>query len=207
MGDNIHNQPNVALLIELVKMKMPFGKYKGTVLSNISVTYLEWFKNKGFPKSKLGVLLETLYDQMPMFRKKYTRYNMYSGKIMDEIFTAEQKQGMQQFVANCFESGILMNNGNNHFTFEALPERAQLSTINDIVVEDFDKDGIKDILVCGNNNDADVSTGNYDATAALLLKGKPNGKFTTVDYITSGLKINGEVRKMIYLKEKNKSSF
>ncbi len=62
MEDNMHNQPNAALLIELVKMKMPFGKYKGTVLSNIPVTYLEWFKNKGFPNSKLGVLLETLYE-------------------------------------------------------------------------------------------------------------------------------------------------
>jgi uncharacterized protein (DUF3820 family) len=62
MEDNMHNQPNAALLIELVKMKMPFGKYKGTVLSNIPVTYLEWFKNKGFPKSKLGLLLETLYE-------------------------------------------------------------------------------------------------------------------------------------------------
>ena len=62
MEDNMHNQPNAALLIELVKMKMPFGKYKGTVLSNIPVPYLEWFKNKGFPKSKLGVLLETLYE-------------------------------------------------------------------------------------------------------------------------------------------------
>jgi len=132
---------------------------------------------------------------------------MYAGKTMDEIFTAEQKQGMQQFVANCFESGILINNGNNRFVFEALPERAQLSTINDIVVEDFDKDGIKDMLVCGNNNDPDVSTGNYDATAALLLKGNASGKFTTVDYVISGLKIKGEVRKMIYLKEKKQLIF
>jgi hypothetical protein len=150
---------------------------------------------------------DALIDQMPMFRKKYTRYYMYAGKTMDEIFTAEQKQGMQEFVANCFESGILINNGNNRFAFEALPERAQLSTINDIVVEDFDKDGIKDMLVCGNNNDADVSTGNYDATAALLLKGNASGKFTTVDYVISGLKIKGEVRKMIYLKEKKQLIF
>ena len=62
MEDNMHNQPNTALLIELVKMKMPFGKYKGTVLSNIPVAYLEWFKKKGFPKGKLGILLETLYE-------------------------------------------------------------------------------------------------------------------------------------------------
>ena len=63
------------------------------------------------------------------------------------------------------------------------------------------------MLVCGNNNDADVSTGNYDATAALLLKGSSNGKFNAVDYVTSGLKIKGEVRKMIYLKEKKQLVF
>ncbi len=62
MEDNVHNQPNGQLLVELVKMKMPFGKYKGTVLSAIPVAYLEWFKKKGFPKGKLGILLETLYE-------------------------------------------------------------------------------------------------------------------------------------------------
>lgn len=62
MEDNVYNQPNGELLLELVKMKMPFGKYKDTVLCNIPVSYLEWFKKKGFPKGKLGVLLETLYE-------------------------------------------------------------------------------------------------------------------------------------------------
>ena len=41
---------------------MPFGKYKGTVLCDLPVFYLEWFKRKGFPKGKLGVLLETIYE-------------------------------------------------------------------------------------------------------------------------------------------------
>ncbi|MGC4100954.1 DUF3820 family protein [Ferruginibacter sp.] len=53
---------NSALLLELVKMPMPFGKYKGTLLCNLPVSYLEWFNRKGFPKGKLGVLLQTMYE-------------------------------------------------------------------------------------------------------------------------------------------------
>lgn len=55
-------QPNPALLLDLVKMQMPFGKYKGTVLCNLPVSYLEWFQREGFPKGKLGMLLGTMYE-------------------------------------------------------------------------------------------------------------------------------------------------
>lgn len=50
------------LLLELVKMPMPFGKFKGTLLCNLPVSYLEWFQRKGFPTGKLGVLLQTIYE-------------------------------------------------------------------------------------------------------------------------------------------------
>ena len=56
------NQPNPQLLLELVKMKMPFGKYKDRILCDLPVSYLEWFAQKGFPKGKLGMLLQTLYE-------------------------------------------------------------------------------------------------------------------------------------------------
>lgn len=55
-------QPNPDLLMQLVKMKMPFGKFKDRTLCDLPVSYLEWFQQKGFPKGKLGVLLETLYE-------------------------------------------------------------------------------------------------------------------------------------------------
>ncbi|MFP5040808.1 DUF3820 family protein [Parasediminibacterium sp. JCM 36343] len=55
-------QPNGELLLQLVTMPMPFGKYKGTLLYQLPVFYLEWFKRKGFPKGKLGTLMETLYE-------------------------------------------------------------------------------------------------------------------------------------------------
>jgi uncharacterized protein (DUF3820 family) len=54
--------PDPNLLLELVKMQMPFGRYKGYVLCNLPVSYLEWFNRKGFPTGKLGVLLQTMYE-------------------------------------------------------------------------------------------------------------------------------------------------
>ena len=55
-------QPDPGLLMQLVQMKMPFGKFKDRILCDLPVSYLEWFQQKGFPKGKLGILLETLYE-------------------------------------------------------------------------------------------------------------------------------------------------
>ncbi len=54
--------PNKELLLSLVKMPMPFGKYKGRLLCDLPVAYLEWFARKGFPSGKLGQLLQTIYE-------------------------------------------------------------------------------------------------------------------------------------------------
>ena len=50
------------LLLDVVKIKMPFGKYKNTLLCDLPVAYLEWFSRKGFPDGKLGMLLQTMYE-------------------------------------------------------------------------------------------------------------------------------------------------
>lgn len=50
------------ILQALVKMKMPFGKYQNTLLCNLPEGYLVWFKQKGFPAGKLGMLLSTMYE-------------------------------------------------------------------------------------------------------------------------------------------------
>ena len=54
--------PDGKLLLDIVTMKMPFGKYKGTVLRYLPVSYLEWFSMKGFPTGRLGMMLATLYE-------------------------------------------------------------------------------------------------------------------------------------------------
>jgi uncharacterized protein (DUF3820 family) len=55
-------RPDSKILVEIVQTKMPFGKYKGTLVSDIPVSYLEWMHNKGFPPGKLGMMLATVYE-------------------------------------------------------------------------------------------------------------------------------------------------
>jgi hypothetical protein len=54
--------PDSQVLIDIVKTKMPFGKYKGTLICDLPVYYLEWLKNKGFPTGKMGMMLSTTYE-------------------------------------------------------------------------------------------------------------------------------------------------
>ena len=54
--------PDPKLLIQITETQMPFGKYKGTLLCNLPVSYLEWFEQKGFPEGKLGIQLQTIYE-------------------------------------------------------------------------------------------------------------------------------------------------
>jgi len=55
-------RPDGQALVSIVNMPMPFGKYKGTLLCNLPVSYLEWFAKKGFPPGRLGMLLATTYE-------------------------------------------------------------------------------------------------------------------------------------------------
>ena len=149
---------------------------------------------------------DQLIDQVPSMRKKFVRYRDYSGKTLDGIFTEAEKKNMDIYKTNFFASGVLMNEGNNTYRFIPFPEKAQLSTINDMVIDDIDKDGIKDILVCGNSDDPAVMVGVYDAASALLLKGTGNGNFAVMAAADNGLNVKGESRKMVYLKDGGKTT-
>ena len=51
---------NPEILVELVTTKIYFGKYKGWLICDIPVYYLEWLDKKGMPPGKTGMLLSTM---------------------------------------------------------------------------------------------------------------------------------------------------
>jgi uncharacterized protein len=57
------------MLSDVGKMYMPFGKFgpkkfppRGVPLCDLPPEYLHWFKCKGFPKGRLGELMEIVYQ-------------------------------------------------------------------------------------------------------------------------------------------------
>ncbi|TSD66751.1 DUF3820 family protein [Inquilinus sp. KBS0705] len=78
--ENINPDPQV--LIDIVNTRMPFGKYKGTLICDMPVSYLEWMSRKGFAPGKLGMMLSTVFEIktngvdkiLRMVKEKYGRY-------------------------------------------------------------------------------------------------------------------------------------
>jgi uncharacterized protein (DUF3820 family) len=54
--------PDPQVLIDIVNTRMPFGKYKDTLICDMPISYLEWMHNKGFPPGKLGMMLSTVFE-------------------------------------------------------------------------------------------------------------------------------------------------
>lgn len=55
-------KPDKKILTELVTVRMPFGRYQGRLLCDLPEPYLVWFRQKGFPRGRLGQQLQTLYE-------------------------------------------------------------------------------------------------------------------------------------------------
>ena len=55
-------EPDGGMLVEIARMRMPFGRYQGTRLIDLPEPYVVWFQKKGFPRGRLGELLATVYE-------------------------------------------------------------------------------------------------------------------------------------------------
>ena len=53
---------NTDELIALAQMRMPYGTHKGKLLIDLPEHYVVWMAGEGFPKGKLGEMLQTVYE-------------------------------------------------------------------------------------------------------------------------------------------------
>ena len=53
---------NPQMLERLVRVSMPYGKYKGRLIADLPGNYLNWFAREGFPKGEIGQLLALMQE-------------------------------------------------------------------------------------------------------------------------------------------------
>jgi len=157
-----------------------------------------YIQGKSYPMASRDELL----DQIVSLKKKYVRYKDYSDATINEIFSKEKISQAQILRCDQLASGILVNDGNNNFSFKPFPHEAQISKVFAFATDDFDNDGKKDILLSGNFYPYRVQLGRSDASLGLLLKGNADGTFSSIDPSVSGVYIDGDVRAMIQIKNK-----
>src|SRR4030095_16900297 len=120
-------------------------------------------------------------------KKKYLKYESYKEQTIEDIFTPEQLSKAIKLDAYEMHSSVILNNRNGTFAIKGLPTEAQFSPVYGISVDDYDRDGNKDILLGGNFYQSKPEIGIYDASYGLLLKGDGKGNFQAVKEQQSGI--------------------
>lgn len=140
-----------------------------------------------------------LSEQVPAVKKQFLYHHKYARATFDDIFRGKAKD--QLITLSCKEtrSCWLENKGHGKFIRHLLPPEAQFAPVNAIICRDLDGDGYMDLLLAGNEYQAEVMTGRYDASYGCFLKGGRNRAFTAVPPVVSGFILYGDVKDMIVL--------
>ncbi|WP_221394173.1 VCBS repeat-containing protein [Dyadobacter sp. NIV53] len=148
-------------------------------------------------KSYPYITRDELLDQMSIMRTRFQDYKSYAEATVKEIFTPEELQGAKSLKANYFKTAYFESGANGKFTERSLPLEVQVSPAYTITPLDYDHDGNKDLLICGNVSKARLRFGKYDANYGVLLKGNGKGKFDYIPQLQSGFALNGDVRSVL----------
>ncbi|MEO7768689.1 MAG: FG-GAP-like repeat-containing protein, partial [Ferruginibacter sp.] len=144
---------------------------------------------------------ECTSQQCPFISKKFVSYLSFAESDLKTIL-GDQIESALHYKAYLFSSVILVND-NGKFTIKKLPLEAQFSTLNCILIDDFDKDGKKDMLIAGNKFDVEVETTAADASPGVFLKGLGNMNFKSCQSLESGFFVPYNVKDMQAVKMKN----
>ncbi|WP_454800896.1 VCBS repeat-containing protein [Mucilaginibacter phyllosphaerae] len=140
-----------------------------------------------------------LVGQMPILKKQYLKYADYAGKPFNEVFTNEMLKGAEVHEINYMASAVFISKGNNKFTCTPMPFNAQLSSVNTILCDDFDNSGTPYIMLGGNFYGFKPEVGRLDASYGQIYKYTKNG-FAYIPPVKSGIKLNGQVRSSLMIK-------
>jgi len=138
-------------------------------------------------------------QQVPAILDKFPTYTMFASSDVNQIYGKDKLQNAEHYEATTFASTYFENLGNGSFKIFPLPKEAQYSSVNDMVIDDFNGDTIPDILIAGNLFQSEVETTRNDAGFGLLMLGDGKSNFKLVDRKKSGVFLPYDVKSLAVL--------
>jgi len=170
----------------------PFEVYSSDFDNNGSLDIVLSYYEHGIAFPVRGKSCST--QQIPSLKEKFPSYEEFGSSDLKGVYGDESLKNALHLQAKSFASVYVENNGNANFNIKPLPQLAQVSSINSILIDDYDKDGFQDLLVSGNLYPAEIETPRNDAGTGLFLKGNGKGDFTPLAISESGFYTPNDVR-------------
>ncbi|WP_171017375.1 VCBS repeat-containing protein [Maribacter sp. ACAM166] len=148
-------------------------------------------------------------EQIPMIKRNFETYASFASANLIDIYGKKMLESSIHKKADTFAHHWFENNGDGTYEKHQLPIESQFSSINDIVIFDYNNDDFPDLLVAGNLYDTEVETPRVDAGIGLVLQNDGKKGFDAILMNKSGLLLDNEVKAMAAIKlgELHKSGF
>ena len=173
-------------------MDRPMRMYINDFDLNGSVEQIitKFFDTTSFPLA----LKHDLVAQLPSIGAKYPTYDSFKDKTLEELFSHEIIDKSVVKKINNLSSSVFINDKNGSFTYQALPPEVQMTAIYSIEVDDWNSDGVMDIILGGNHSRVKPEIGGYTSSYGLLLLGNFDNAWNPIRSTQSGFSIRGEIR-------------
>jgi hypothetical protein len=149
---------------------------------------------------------DDIVEQINAMGARFRTYEDYAGATFDQSFLPEEISTAYVVKSENFASCYIENLGNGSFELQPLPVEAQFAPIYGMTAGDFDHDGYLDVLAVGNFYYPEVSTGRYDASIGLYLKGDGKGQFKPINVVESGFFADRDAKGMARIRTVNDKS-
>jgi hypothetical protein len=112
-----------------------------------------------------------LIDQVPGFKRRFETFSQYATTPFEKSFSEEELRHAVDRYAYELSSVILVNQKGVKFRKTDFPDIVQVSSINDVLVEDLNNDMHLDLILVGNDYAQETLFGRYDASIGTVLLG------------------------------------
>lgn len=154
-----------------------------------------YIQGERYPFSTLNRMREQIFS----IGSRFGSYEEYARAMLEDVLTEEERKAARKLRADFLETSLFVMTEDGTFQRGNLPIEAQFAPVFSIASIDYNDDGIKDLIVVGNDNEARIRFGKYDANYGMLFRGDGNGAFTYIPQYESGLRLRGDIRDIMQL--------